>query len=104
MTMNWRPTTAGVWQITRRGAIRFVLIVISALFAWGGTPNDEAHAQASEKTGVVHLSSGDVQGLTVNGVGQFLGIPYAAPPVGELRWRPPQEPARWTQTLQADKV
>jgi para-nitrobenzyl esterase len=39
----------------------------------------------------------------VGGVGQFLGIPYAAPPVGELRWKPPQEAAAWSAPLQATK-
>jgi para-nitrobenzyl esterase len=50
---------------------------------------------------IVHTAYGDVQGVTVNGINDFLGIPYAAPPVGPLRWVAPAAPASWTGTRQA---
>jgi para-nitrobenzyl esterase len=49
----------------------------------------------------VTTADGPVCGIVNGGVAQWLGIPYAAPPVGALRWQPPQPPAPWTSTLQA---
>ncbi|VTZ52202.1 Carboxylic ester hydrolase [Methylocella tundrae] len=49
----------------------------------------------------VETKEGPVKGFLNNGVAEFLGIPYAAPPIGNLRWRPPQKHERWTNVLQA---
>jgi para-nitrobenzyl esterase len=49
----------------------------------------------------VTTASGPVCGMTSDGVTSYLGIPYAAPPVGDLRWRPPAPVAPWSDTLQA---
>lgn len=38
---------------------------------------------------------GTAQGSAEDGVRQFLGLPFAAPPLGDLRWRSPQAPAAW---------
>ncbi|WP_244406166.1 carboxylesterase/lipase family protein [Methylocella silvestris] len=49
----------------------------------------------------VQTNKGPVQGFIANGVAEFLGIPYAAPPVGDLRWRPPQPHEVWQKALDA---
>jgi para-nitrobenzyl esterase len=49
-------------------------------------------------TPVIETSNGKVQGLIRGGIASFRGIRYGAPPVGPLRWRPPQKPAPWKTT------
>ncbi|MFI5095187.1 MAG: carboxylesterase/lipase family protein [Candidatus Acidiferrales bacterium] len=44
---------------------------------------------------IIHTESGWVQGVVQRNLIAFRGIPYAAPPVGNLRWRPPRPPVRW---------
>jgi para-nitrobenzyl esterase len=50
---------------------------------------------------VVQTTDGPVCGLTANGVTSYLGIQYAAAPVGRVRWRPPQPATPWTTTFRA---
>jgi para-nitrobenzyl esterase len=51
----------------------------------------------------VHIRQGELEGQQEDGVTRYLGIPYAAPPVGENRWRPPLPAAAWTGTRHADR-
>jgi para-nitrobenzyl esterase len=49
------------------------------------------------------VEQGALEGTEANGVISFLGVPFAQPPVGDLRWRPPQPLAPWSGVKRADR-
>lgn len=51
----------------------------------------------------VKVEGGLLQGTIEDGLRAYHGIPYAAPPVGDLRWRPPHPPSRWDGVRGADR-
>jgi para-nitrobenzyl esterase len=75
-----------------------------AAAAWSaalGAISIQATTAKPVPTAIVATHEGPVRGYMKGGVDVFLGIPFAAPPVGDLRWRPPAPPARWVKPLDA---
>ena len=80
------------------GAVLFASLCPTVGSAAEGRPGgDRSHEL------VVATDKGVVRGTIKGNVREFLGIPYAAPPVGELRWQPAQEHARWHGVLDATR-
>jgi para-nitrobenzyl esterase len=79
--------------------LRFVTACISALVC--SVLGFSVAASADQLT--VRIADGKVHGKAINNgkVRAFLGIPYAAPPLGDLRWKAPQLPTRWKGLRQA---
>ncbi|MEU4604266.1 carboxylesterase family protein [Kribbella sp. NPDC023972] len=80
-------------------AIALTLSLVATLVACS---KDEAPRVASQGP-VVHTDTGDVRGTVHSDRRVFQGIPYAAAPVGELRWAPPQPAKPWTGERDATK-
>jgi para-nitrobenzyl esterase len=67
-------------------------------------PATAAPAQpAAAKSPLVRTAQGLVQGVSARGADRFLGLPYAAPPLKNLRFRAPVPPKAWTGIRQADR-
>jgi len=73
------------------------LLVLSWFIMMIVAPNAPARADP------IQISGGLISGTVVGGVQAYKGIPYAKPPVGDLRWRPPQPVVPWSGTLIADE-
>jgi para-nitrobenzyl esterase len=59
-------------------------------------------ATAQEKTTLAQTSNGTLQGVVeASGIRSFKGVPFAQPPVGDLRWREPQPAPNWTGVRKA---
>lgn len=81
----------------RAGVVRtFLMGLIATGLAVAVLP-----ASADDEPAVVTTDKGPVRGITTSTLQAFLGIPYAAAPTDDLRWKPPQPHARWRRTLDA---
>ncbi|HEY1499654.1 MAG TPA: carboxylesterase family protein [Acidobacteriaceae bacterium] len=72
---------------------------VSAVFLFLLAPFLAAQGQSSIQQ--AKIDTGTVQGSADGGISAFKGMPFAAPPVGDLRWRPPQPVAKWKGIRQA---
>jgi para-nitrobenzyl esterase len=70
--------------------MRTIAFVISLLLA------------SAASAGPVRVDGGLLEGTSEDGLTVYRGVPFAAPPVGNLRWRPPQPAAKWDGVRKAD--
>src|SRR4051794_35888626 len=74
---------------------RSSLIVLFAIFS--------SCVVVAQQPAAIKMEDGLVQGVFENGLTIYRGIPFASPPVGNLRWRAPQPVKKWDTVLQAKK-
>ncbi|RDS79977.1 carboxylesterase family protein [Dyella monticola] len=76
---------------------RSLLLALAATLA-------TAPALADNTAPVATVDAGHLSGIhdATTGLNEFQGIPYATPPLGPLRWKPPQSVAHWTAVRKAD--
>jgi para-nitrobenzyl esterase len=107
--MTWKRISPALPPASKRPLRTVAFIAAAAALVTGltvaavGGTSATAHAASPSCTAAttVQTKDGPVCGLTADSITSYLDIPYAAPPVGDLRWKSPQPHAPWTTVLQA---
>ncbi|MFC1838051.1 carboxylesterase/lipase family protein [Thermodesulfobacteriota bacterium] len=93
--------------IRKLSAVIFFVFLITGIFLSGCTQQEEKVEQPVKPeplTDPIKIDTGYISGTLIgdvdNPVRAYRGIPYAAPPVGDLRWKPPQPVTQWEEILQ----
>lgn len=76
----------------------FLFVILCWTTGLSYSQNDTSRPALQVKT-----ANGTLEGVDESGVWAFKGVPFAAPPVGDLRWREPQPVANWTGVRKADQ-
>jgi para-nitrobenzyl esterase len=87
--------------LSTRIRIAAVACLAAATLAGCAAASTVSPGQGSGRAAVVRTANGSVQGKAAGATAEYLGIPYAAPPVGALRWQPPRPAAPWHGIRQA---
>jgi para-nitrobenzyl esterase len=93
-----------VWRQRRHSAALGGVAVLAALGLAASGCSSPPPSEASPHRQIpleVSIADGQLRGKQVGATDEYLGIPYAAPPVGALRWAPPQPAAHWHGTRSA---
>jgi para-nitrobenzyl esterase len=80
---------------------RRAFLATSAGAALSAATAGMARAQVATATVLANTSNGPIIGLVYDGIETFKGVRYGAPPVGALRFAPPQKPAPWSTPADA---
>jgi para-nitrobenzyl esterase len=88
-------------MLTKRRAVPALSIILAlasgAAFSQQKAPDPApANSPPALDGPIIQVSQGKVQGFIANDVAVFRGLPFAAPPVGDLRWRAPKPAAKWS--------
>lgn len=85
-------------MIKLRNAITLGATMLALTFAACANDGAARSTVATGKSPVVQAPAGPIEGVLAEGIRSFKGLPYAQPPVGQARWKPPQPAAAWTET------